>query len=220
VAYTENQTGPEGLNQMEDHAMAETNTVIDELAKKTDRLDVKNQYDLNPEDYSELFYRSHECFMAHISKDGYPIVSPMWYVVIDDMIHLTTIKDLRHKTAALINNPKMSVVLTNFSVMADGLKAALNSQEFPTQLIGRYLTPLSRIENIMAILVKGKAEVTDDRELRSTVHRLLIDKYYADESEERKAEIVQAVDTPNRVIVKVHPVRITHWDLGKMAGVR
>jgi general stress protein 26 len=200
--------------------MAESNPVIDELARKTDRLDVKNQYDLNPEDYAELFHNNHECFMAHVSKDGYPIVSPMWYVIVDDMIHLTTIKDLRHKTAALISNPKMSVIFTNFSVMADDLKAALNSQAFPTQIIGRYLIPLSRIENIMAILVKGKAEVTDDRELRATVHRLLIDKYYADESDESRAEFVKAVDTPNRVIVKVHPVKITHWDLGKMVGVR
>ena len=200
--------------------MAEKNKVIDELARKTDRLDVNTQYDLNPEDYTELLHNSHECFMGHISKDGYPIVTPMWYVVIDEMIHLTTIKDVRHKTAALMKNPKMSVIVTNFSVMADDVKTAFNSQAFPTQLIGRYLAPLSRIEHIMAILVKGKAEITDDRELRATVHRMLIDKYYADENEEKKKELVLAVDTPNRVIVKVHPVKITHWDLGKMVGVR
>jgi general stress protein 26 len=216
----ENQTGRQGLNQTEDAAMEESAPNIEELGKKTDRLDVKNQYDLNPEDYDELFNNSHECFMAHISKDGYPIVSPMWYVVIDGMIYLTTIKDLRHKTAALMKNPNMSLILTNFSVAADDVKAALNSQELPTQIIGRYLTPLSRIEHIMAILVKAKAEVTDDRELRARVHRLLIDKYYANESEESRADIVKAVDTPNRVIIKVNPVKVTHWDLGKMVGVR
>ena len=200
--------------------MAETSSIIEELGKKTDRLDVSRQYDLNPEDYHEIFYHNHECFMAHISKDGYPIVSPMWYVVMDDMIYLTTIKDLRYKTAALMNNPKMSLILTNFSVTTDGVKAALSKQEITTQVICRYLVPLSRIENIMAILVKAKAEVTDDRELRAKVHRALIDKYYVDEPAERRAEIVKAVDTPNRVIIKVHPVKITHWDLGKMVGVR
>jgi hypothetical protein len=114
----------------------------------------------------------------------------------------------------------MSVILTNFSVMADGVKAALDLEEFPTQIIGRYLMSCSRIENIMAILVKAKAEVSEDRELRRTVHQAVVDRYYADESAESRAEIVKAVDTPNRVIIKVHPVRITHWDLGKMVGVR
>lgn len=200
--------------------MAETNTVIDELAKKTDRLQVETQYDLNPEDYHELFYNSHECFMAHVSKDGYPIVSPMWYVVIDDMIHLTTIKDLRRKTAALMANPKMSVVLTNFSVRAEDVLTALTTQEITTQILGRYVTAYSRIDEIMAILIKAKAEITDDRELRKDVHEAIVEKYYSMDSPEQRKELVKAVDTPNRVIIKVHPVKILHWDLGKMVGVR
>jgi hypothetical protein len=181
---------------------------------------VQTQYDLNPEDYRELFHNSHECFMAHVSTDGYPMVSPMWYVVIDDLIYLTTIKDVRYKTAALLRNPKMSVILTNFSVRADQVKQALNAQEITTQIIGRYLASCSRIENIMAILIKAKAEVSDDRELRSKVHRLLVEKYYGAESAEQKAQVVKAVDTPNRVIIKVIPEKIWHWDLGKMVGVR
>lgn len=201
--------------------MAEAKPVpIDELAQRTDRLEVQTQYDLSPEDYRELFYNSHECFMAHVSKDGYPMVSPMWYVVIDDLIHLTTIKDLRHKTAALLRNPKMSLILTNFSVRADQVKEALNRQELTTHIIGRYLTSCSRIENIMAILIKAKGEVSDDRELRAKVHRLVIEKYYGAETPERKEEIIKAVDTPNRVIIKVIPQKIWHWDLGRMVGVR
>ena len=201
--------------------MAETESLdINDLAKRTDRLEVQKQYDLDPEDYREIFNNSHECFMAHVSKDGYPMVSPMWYVVIDDLIHLTTIKDIRYKTGALLSNPKMSVIFTNFSVGADDVKEALNRADITTQIIGRYLIPCSKIENIMAVLVKARAEVSEDRDLRAKVHRLLADKYYADASPERKADIVKAIDTPNRVIIKVHPVKIIHWDLGKMVGVR
>ena len=201
--------------------MAEAKTVgIDELARRTDRLQVQTEYDLSPEDYHELFYNSHECFMAHVSKDGYPMVSPMWYAVLDDVIHLTTIKDLRHKTAALMNNPKMSLILTNFSVRADQVKDALNKAQITTQVIGRYLLHCTRIENIQAILIKAKAEISDDRELRARVHRALIDRYYGDSPAAEKAEIVKAVDTPNRVIIKVRPIKIWHWDLGKMVGVR
>jgi len=201
--------------------MAEAKTVgIDELARRTDRLQVQTEYDLSPEDYHELFYNSHECFMAHVSKDGYPMVSPMWYAVLDDVIHLTTIKDLRYKTAALMNNPKMSLILTNFSVRADQVKDALNKAQITTQVIGRYLLHCTRIENIQAILIKAKAEISDDRELRARVHRALIDRYYGDSPAAEKAEIVKAVDTPNRVIIKVRPIKIWHWDLGKMVGVR
>jgi hypothetical protein len=201
--------------------MAEAKTAsIEELARRTDRLEVQTQYDLNPEDYHELFHNSHECFMAHVSKDGYPMISPMWYAVLDDVIHLTTIKDLRHKTAALMKNPKMSLILTNFSVRADQVKDALNKAQITTQVIGRYLLSCSRIENIQAILIKAKAEISDDRELRAKVHRALIDRYYGDAPAAQKAEIVKAVDTPNRVIIKVRPIKIWHWDLGKMVGVR
>jgi hypothetical protein len=140
--------------------------------------------------------------------------------VIDDLIHLTTIKDIRHKTAALLRNPKMSVILTNFSVRADDVLDTLSRADITTQIIGRYLISCSKIENIMAILIKARAEVSDDRELRKKVHWCLADKYYAEATPEQKEEIVKAIDTPNRVIVKVHPVKIMHWDLGKMVGVR
>jgi hypothetical protein len=37
---------------------------------------------------------------------------------------------------------------------------------------------------------------------------------------EQRAKIVKAIDTANRIIIKVHPLKIWHWDLGKMVGVR
>ena len=43
---------------------------------------------------------------------------------------------------------------------------------------------------------------------------------YADAPAAQRAEIVKAIDTPNRIIIKVNPIKIWHWDLGKMAGVR
>ncbi len=193
---------------------------IEELARRTDRLQVQTQYDLNPEDYKELFNHSHECFMAHISKEGYPMVSPMWYAVIDGVIHLTTIKDLRYKTAALMKNPKMSLILTNFSVRAEQVKEVLNKTKITTPIIGRYLLSCSRIENIQAILIKCDADMSDDRALRAKVHRAIVDRYYADAPADQKEILVKAVDTPNRIIIKVNPIKIWHWDLGKMVGVR
>jgi hypothetical protein len=198
--------------------MADSGTLdINDLATRTDRLEVRTQYDLDPADYRELFYNSHECFMAHVSKDGYPMISPMWYVALDDQIYMTTIRDLRQKTAALLRNPKMSVVLTNFSLPVERVKAALNQvSDFPTSIINRYLVTCSRIENIKAILIKAHGEISDDRKLRARVHRALIDKYYANEPAEQRDTIVGAVDTPNRVIIRVVPIKIWHWDLGKM----
>ena len=193
---------------------------IEELARRTDRLQVQTQYDLDPEDYKELFNYSHECFMCHVSKEGYPMVSPMWYAVIDGAIHLTTIKDLRYKTAALMKNPKMSLILTNFSVRAEQVKDVLNKTKITTPIIGRYLLSCSRIENIQAILIKCDADLSDDRALRAKVHRAIVDRYYADAPADQKETLVKAVDTPNRIIIKVNPIKIWHWDLGKMVGVR
>jgi general stress protein 26 len=68
-----------------------------------------------------------------------------------------------------------------------------------------------------AILIIGRAEVSYDEELRKKIHWLMIDKYWWELKEEKiRQEAFTALDTPNRVIIKVHPEKIMSWDFGKM----
>jgi hypothetical protein len=56
------------------------------------------------------------------------------------------------------------------------------------------------------------------RGLRASID--LTDRYWVDNPPQVRAQLVKAIATPNRVMIKVHPVKVWHWDLGKMAGVR
>ncbi len=51
--------------------------------------------------------------MAHVNKRGYPIVTPMFYVILDDVLHMSSIKKYRHKVHHLEDNPQMSVCIHN-----------------------------------------------------------------------------------------------------------
>lgn len=115
--------------------------------------------------------------MAHVNKTGYPIVTPMFYVIMDDgLVYMRSIQKYRKKVHDLEVNRKVSVTIYNDSSNANKQKA---------------------------ILIIGKAEITHEQELMKEVHRKIIDKYWWDRKDE---EIRQAAfkgrHTPNRASSK------------------
>lgn len=156
---------------------------------RLERLKVESDYPMEPEDFKELFHNARYCEMAHINSKGYPIVTPMFYVVIEDYLYMSSIKGYRYKVHALERNPKMSVSIHN-----DG--AQLRHQK--------------------AILIVGHGEVSYDRELRTKIHWAIVGKYWPDLKGEEREAAFQAVDTPLRSIIKVIPERVVSWDFGKM----
>jgi general stress protein 26 len=145
---------------------------------------------MEKDEYEKLFNHNCYCEMAHVSKNGYPIVTPMFYMVLDGLIHMSSIQKYRRKAHDLEVNPKMSLCIHN-----DGANAWRQK----------------------AILIIGRAEVSYDEELRKKIHWLMIDKYWWELKEEKiRQEAFTALDTPNRVIIKVHPEKIMSWDFGKM----
>ncbi|MFT5351033.1 MAG: nitroimidazol reductase NimA-like FMN-containing flavoprotein [Planctomycetota bacterium] len=160
---------------------------------KLETVQVATDYPMEPEEYEKLYKHNCYCEMAHINKKGYPIVTPMFYVILDDgFLYMSSAQKYRKKVHALEANPKISVTIHN-----DGSNA--NKQK--------------------AILIIGEAEVSSDLGLMTEVHWKIIDKYRSElKDEESRQAAFAGVHTPNRAIIKIIPEKVMSWDFGKMVN--
>jgi general stress protein 26 len=157
---------------------------------KLEQLKVAQDYPLEPDEFELLFRQNAYCEMAHVNKRGYPVVTPMFYVIKDDHIMMSSIKEYRHKVGCLEKNPKMTVSIHN-----DG----------------------TNVRHQKAILVMGQAIIHDDDALMRDIHWQIIDKYFFElTTDEEREAVFEAVHTPLRCIIEVVPEKILTWDLGKM----
>ena len=158
--------------------------------ERLERLNVRTDYPMEQDEFELLYRESAYCNMTHTNKRGYPIVTPMFYVIKDDNIMMSTIKNYRLKVGCLMENPKMSVAIHN-----DG----------------------TNVRHQKAILVMGQAKIHDDDAFMREIHWMIIDKYFFElETEEQRQTAFEAVHTPLRCIIEVVPEKIFTWDLGKM----
>jgi general stress protein 26 len=158
---------------------------------KLQEVNVSKDYPMEPDEFDKLYNYNCYCDMAHVNKAGFPIVTPMFYVIVDGLIHMSSIQKYRHKVHHLERDSRISVSIHN-----DG--AELKHQK--------------------AILVIGHAEVTTvDDELARKVHWAIIDKYWREVVEEEvRQQAFTAVHTDLRAIIKVIPDKTISWDFGKM----
>jgi hypothetical protein len=59
---------------------------------KLEQLNVSKDYPMEREDFQRLFKYNAYCEMAHINKHGYPIVTPMFYVIHDGFLQMSSIR--------------------------------------------------------------------------------------------------------------------------------
>lgn len=157
---------------------------------KLEQLNVSTDYPMELDEFDLLYRENAYCEMAHVNKRGYPVVTPMFYVIKNDHIMMSSIKKYRHKVHHLENNPKMTVSIHN-----DG----------------------TNVRHQKAILVMGQAKIHDDDALMREIHWMIIDKYFFElTTEEERQTAFEAVHTPLRCIIEVIPEKIMTWDLGKM----
>lgn len=157
---------------------------------KLEQLNVATDYPMELDEFDLLFRENAYCEMAHVNKRGFPVVTPMFYVIKNDHIMMSSIKKYRHKVHHLQNNPKMTVCIHN-----DG----------------------TNVRHQKAILIMGEAEIHDDDALMREIHWMIIDKYFFElTTDEERAAVFEAVHTPLRCIIEVIPEKIMTWDLGKM----
>ncbi|HJL57033.1 MAG: pyridoxamine 5'-phosphate oxidase family protein [Arenicellales bacterium] len=157
---------------------------------RLEQLNVATDYPMELNEFELLYRHNAYCEMAHVNKRGYPVVSPMFYVIKNDNIMMSTIKNYRLKVGCLKENPKMSVTIHN-----DG----------------------TNVRHQKAILVMGQAVIHDDDELMREIHWKIIDKYFFElTTDEERETAFEAVHTPLRCIIEVIPEKVMTWDLGKM----
>ena len=106
---------------------------------KLEQLNVAKDYPMEPEEFRKLFEYNCYCEMAHINKKGFPIVTPMFYVVMDGFLYMSSIQKYRHKVHDLEENPKMSVSIHNDGANLRRQKAILligtEKWPFPIQIV-------------------------------------------------------------------------------------
>ena len=157
---------------------------------RLEQLNVRTDYPMEREEFELLLRESAYCNMAHVNKRGYPVVTPMFYVIKNDNIMMSTIKNYRLKVGCLMENPKMSVAIHNDA---------------------------TNVRHQKAILVMGQAKIHDDDAMMREIHWMIIDKYFFElETDEQRQTAFAAVHTPLRCIIEVIPEKIMTWDLGKM----
>jgi len=164
------------------------NVVFDPV--KLEQLSVAQDYPLEIEEFDLLLRENAYCEMAHINGRGFPIVTPMFYVIRNDHVMMSCIKEYRHKVGHLTKNPKMSLTIHN-----DG----------------------TNVRHQKAILIIGEAVIHDDDALMREIHWQIIDKYFFElTTDEEREGAFAAVHTPLRCIIECVPEKILTWDLGKM----
>jgi nitroimidazol reductase NimA-like FMN-containing flavoprotein (pyridoxamine 5'-phosphate oxidase superfamily) len=157
---------------------------------RLEQLRVAQDYPMEEEEFNLLYRENAYCEMGHVNRRGYPVVTPMFYVIKDDNIMMSSIKNYRHKVGCLEENPKITVSIHN-----DG----------------------TNVRHQKAILVMGQAAIHDDDALMRDIHWQIIDKYFSELTTDEEREVAfNAVHTPLRCIIEVIPEKILTWDLGKM----
>ena len=158
---------------------------------RLEQLRVAQDYPMEDDEFNLLYHHNAYCNMAHVNKRGYPVVSPMFYVIgKNDNLMMSTIKNYRLKVGCLMENPKITVAIHN-----DG----------------------TNVRHQKAILIMGQAVIHDDDAMMREIHWQIIDKYFFELTTDEQREVAfEAVHTPLRCIIEVVPEKIMTWDLGKM----
>ena len=90
---------------------------------KLEQLNVARDYPMDEDEFTKLYEHNCYCEMAHINKKGFPIVTPMFYVIIDGILHMSSIKNTGIKFTIWSRTRKSRSVFTT-----TGLTFAIRKQ--------------------------------------------------------------------------------------------
>lgn len=150
----------------------------------------QTDYFMTPEEIDDLLRTGHVLYITHSLKDGWPIVTPMFYCVLGKEVYTTTVKGRRKETAYRRDN-RMSA-----SVSREDLN----------------------LSNEQALTIKGHAQIIEDREVVRKVCQGYVDKYWAPKfPPDVQKKYFDALYTPDRVAIKIVPDKIISWDIARMS---
>ncbi len=129
----------------------------------------------------QLLQAGREMFIAHLTKDGFPIVTVHVYCFLDGEMWSTSVKG-RVKEKALRRDPRCSICISS-----TGLRLPFGG----------------------AICIKAHGEVVDDRAIVERVCREHARRYYS--SERAQELFFRTLFTPNRVGLRFTIQKIISW---------
>lgn len=144
---------------------------------------------MSPEDIDDLLHNGKMLYLTHLTKDGWPMVTPMFYCMLGKDIYTSTIKG-RSKEIAYRRDNRMS--------------ASVNRQDLT-------------LVNEQGLTIKGRAEIIEDPELTTKVCRAYVDKYWKEFPPEAQENYFRALYTKDRVAIRIVPEKIISWDSAKLA---
>ncbi len=147
---------------------------------------------MSREDIDDLLRTGKVLFVTHLTKDGWPMVTPMFYCMLGNEIYTSTIKG-RSKEIAYRRDNRMSA-----SVCRQDLTFVREQ----------------------GLTIKGRAEIDEDRELTARVCRGYVDKYWNEFPKDIQEKYFQLLYTKDRVAVRIVPDKIISWDSTKLAKKR
>jgi nitroimidazol reductase NimA-like FMN-containing flavoprotein (pyridoxamine 5'-phosphate oxidase superfamily) len=143
---------------------------------------------MTPEDIDDLLRHGNVLYISHTTKDGWAMVTPMFYCMLGKDIYTSTVKG-RSKEIAYRRDNRMSASV---------------SREDLTLVKEQGLT------------IKGRAEIIEDKDIVSKVCRGYVDKYWKQFTPAEQENYFNTLYTKDRVAVKIVPVKIISWDIARM----
>jgi len=136
---------------------------------------------LTREQVDQVLQAGREMFIAHLAKDGFPIVTVHVYCLIDGEMWSTTVKG-RVKAAAFLRDPRTSICIST-----TGLNVPFGG----------------------GISIKARAEIVEDRAIVERVCREHAIRYYS--SATAQELFFRSLFTPNRVALRFDIEKVISW---------
>ena len=143
---------------------------------------------MTQEDIDDLIRHGNVLYISHVTKDGWSIVTPMFYCMLGKDIYTSTVKG-RSKEIAYRRDNRMSA-----SVSREDLSLAKEQ----------------------GLTIKARAHIVEDKETVSKVCQGYVDKYWNMFTPAEQEKYFETLYTKDRVAIKINPVKIISWDVARM----
>ena len=143
---------------------------------------------MSPEDIKDLLRHGKVLYLTHLTREGWPMVTPMFYCMIGEELYTSTVRG-RVKEIAYRRDNRMSASL---------------SREDTT------------LATEQALTIKGRAQILEDEDAVRRVCQGYVDKYWGGFSKREQERYFQTLYTKDRLAIKLIPEKIMSWDVAKL----
>lgn len=149
---------------------------------------VRNAIAFSDAELRDYFETSLTITMATTNHDGYPHLVPMWYAMLDGLVHMHTYRSSQ-KVRNIERDPRGALLLE------DGIK----------------------YEKLRGVYVRGRFTLADNRDLRLRLGLAIAVKYQGlSHAQAGDAEEAILAYTAKRVVMVFHPEKTSSWDHSKI----